>query len=297
MDIDHILVPSDFSDTAQQALANALYIALTQNAKITLLHIVTVFDDDPYNTKQPFPDLKEFYEHLEKMAGDHLRETLSSDALQDVQVEYAIRRGFSPYEEILSFAADKDVDLIALGTHGRKPIARFFLGSVAENIVHHAECPVLTVRMDEKEFKVPSYENVLVPIDFSDQSIKALELATKIVRPEGTLNVLHIVEDAIHPAYFGIGENTFLEFLPEIKDKANDMLGHLIKEKVPDSIQANIVIKEGQVAATIMDYTEQQDFDLIIMGTHGTNTLGQIIIGSHAGRVLRKASCPVITIK
>ena len=297
MHIKHILVPSDFSDTAQQALINALYIASRHRAKITLLHIVTVFDDDPYNPKQVFPDLKKFYHHLEERAGDHFQETLSSNKLEDVHVEYAVRRGFSPYEEILAFAADQNVDLISLGTHGRKPIARFFLGSVAENIVHHAKCPVLTAKMQEREAHVPSYERILVPIDFSDQSIKALELACQLLAQDGVLYVLHVVEDAIHPAYFGVGENTFMQILPDIKEKAKKRLSDVMKEKVPDAVQANIYVKEGQVAATIIEYADQHAFDLIVMGTHGMNTLGQIIIGSHANRVLRKASCPVITIK
>jgi len=297
MDIKHILVPSDFSETARHALANAFTIASMHRAKITLLHIVTVYDDDPYNPKQSFPDLKEYYKHLEERASAHFEETVSSKALKDVSVEYIIRRGFSPYEEILSFAAEQNVDLIALGTHGRKPLARFFLGSVAENIVHHAQCPVLSIRIDDDDVKVPAFEKIVVPTDFSDHSKKALLLATTLLQPGGELYVLHVVEDMIPPTYFSTDGDSIMQILPHIREKSQATLESLIKENIPASITCNGIVKEGGISTTIVDFAQENKCDLIVMGTHGMNALGQIFIGSQANRVLRKAICPVVTIK
>ena len=76
-ELKHILVPSDFSDTARHALAHALALANKTNAKITLLHIVTIFDDDPYNPKQTFPDLDDYYNYIQKRAGEKIKTSIS----------------------------------------------------------------------------------------------------------------------------------------------------------------------------------------------------------------------------
>ncbi|MBN1561106.1 universal stress protein [candidate division KSB1 bacterium] len=297
MEIKNILVPSDFSDTARHALANAFAIASMHHAKITLLHVVTVYDDDPYNPKKSFPDLEEYYKHLEERAGMQFEETISRNQLKNVPVEYIVRRGFSPYEEILTYVTEKDIDFIALGTHSRKPLARFFLGSVAENVVNRAPCPVLTVRIDEGEAPVPAYQRIVAPIDFSEQSKRALALAAALLKPDGTLFVLHVIEDAIYPAYFTAEGDSILQMMPHIREKSREAIENVIRENVPAAIKTVAMVKEGRISTTITEFGEENRCDLIVMGTHGMNALGQIIIGSQASRVIRKASCPVVTIK
>ena len=297
MTIKHILVPSDFSLTAKHALANALTIAGMHKAKITLLHVVTVYNDDPNNTEQPFPDLDDYYRKMEKRAGDYFEKTLSEDALKDADISYVVRRGFSPYEEILAYAAESGVDLIAMGTHSRKSLARFFLGSVAENIVHHADCPVLTVRIEDGKVSPPLYHRILVPTDFFEQSYRALQLAMSFLPDDGVIDILHVVEDVIHPAYFTAEGETIFDVMPHIKDKSEETMANMAAELVPENIKRNLVIKEGKIAQTIIEHAEENDIDLIVMGTHSMNALTQFLIGSQANKVIRKASCPVITIK
>lgn len=299
MAIQHILVPSDFSDSAKRALGHAFAVAKLHQARITILHVVTVFDDDPYNPEKSFPDVGEYYNHLEKRAGDHFKSALSSTPTTDIPVDTVIQRGFSPHEEILTYAAHHNVDFIAMGTHGRKPLARFFMGSVAEKVVHHAECPVLTVRFSEESSltKIPSYERILVPTDFSEQSRNAIELAVHLLPESGTVDLLHVVEDSIHPSYFATDGDTLLDVLPNIREKSNELLQNFATDLIPDRLQTHLVIQEGRISQTILDYAEENPVDVIAMGTHGLNVLSQIFIGSQTNRVLRKAACPVITIK
>ena len=297
MAIKHILVPSDFSTTAAHALSNALSIARVHNAKITLLHVVTVYNDDPYNEDLPFPNIDKYYEKLEQKAGGFFKKTISEYAEQDLSIQYVIRRGFSPYEEILTFAAENDVDLITIGTHSRKSIARFFLGSVAENIVHHAQCPVLTVRIEDGDIILPSYQRILVATDFYEQSDRALELALSFLPKNGILDILHVVEDIIHPAYFAAEGDSIFDVMPHIKIKSEDTLEKLASEKIPSNVNRNLIIKEGKIAPTILDFAKENLADLIVMGTHSMNALAQLLIGSQANKIIRKATCPVITIK
>ena len=297
MSIKHILVSSDFSATAAQALANALSIARSQNAKITLLHIVTIYNDDPYNEQLPFPDIDAYYEKLEEKAGRFFQNTLSVHAHQDVTIDFVVRRGFSPYEEILSFAADNDVDLISMGTHSRKPIARFFLGSVALNVVHNATCPVLTVRIEDSEIALPIFRRILVATDFYEQSERALKFALSLLQDNSVIDLLHVVEDVIYPAYFAADGDSIFDVMPHIKVKSEDVLKKIALSNMPSTVNKNLIIKEGKIATTILQYAKEINADIIVMGTHSMSAMTQFLIGSQANKIIRKATCPVITIK
>lgn len=295
--IKHILVPSDFSATAKQAMANALSIAGRHQAKITLLHVVTVYNDDPYSAEQPFPALDGYYEEMEQRAGTFFKQEIAAYDLKDIEVDSVIRRGFSIYEEILSFAAENDVDFIAMGTHSRKSVARFFLGSVAENIVHHAKCPVLTVRIDSTSSALPVFNRILVPTDFYEQSGRAVKLALALLAKDGVIDLMHVVEDAIHPAYFVAEGDTIFDIMPHIYDKSEETLAKMASEYLPGDVRANLVIKEGKISQTVLDYVQENKADLIIMGTHSMSALAQLLIGSQANKIIRSAACPVITTK
>lgn len=297
--IKHILVPSDFSDTARQALAHAISLAHRYNAKITLLHVVTIFDDDPYNPKQTFPDLDDYYDHIQRRAGEKIKSTISKKIIENLQIEYMVLRGFSPYEEILSFAADNNVDLITMGTHGRNRLASFFLGSVAEKVVRHATCPVLTTKISSEKIKsLPTYNRLLVPTDFSDQSRRALQFAASLLDgQQGNIDILHVIEDVIHPAYYNSEKGSIFELVPDLKEKTKKSLQEITDELLPKDKMGRVVVQEGKIAQTITDYCDNEKIDMIVMGTHGMNFISQFLIGSVANRVLRNVACPVITIK
>ncbi|WP_049972362.1 universal stress protein [Haladaptatus cibarius] len=139
---ERILLPTDGSDAADRAIEQALNLAKTYDAR---LYVISIVDQ----TAIP-PDVRAdiLYEELQEdgeQAVDDI-EQKASDAGIDVRT--SIPQG-TPYRTILDFADDHDVDLIVMGTHGRRGIDRYLLGSVTEKVVRLSERPVLTVRMDE----------------------------------------------------------------------------------------------------------------------------------------------------
>ncbi|RPH95198.1 MAG: universal stress protein [Calditrichaeota bacterium] len=297
--ISRILVPMDFSPASQGLLAHALHIAGRFSAHITLYHVVSVFDDDPYNPKQEFPEIPEYYQHLEQRADEELEKVLAQYPHEGVSVSRVICRGFSPAEEILSFAAEHDIDLIIMGTHGRKAIAHLLLGSVAEKVVHYASCPVLTAHV-RSDGSVPAspYNHVLVPIDFSEQSQRALQFAADFVAENGEIDLLHVVEDTIHPAYYSSEGETIFELMPNLREKSLSMLSTIaeqLQEKIPQKVTTTVL--EGSIYQEIAAFAQTRGINLIIMGTHGMNAISRLLIGSQASRVIRNAACPVITLK
>ncbi len=156
----HILVPTDFSESAQAALDYAVELCQVFKGRITLLHVSYVdkldeslmgLDAVQYLTRAlELPAAQQGYaptfqvDDLKQIARQKLEGRVT--AVQGkVAIEAAVAEG-RPSEKIVEYARDHNVDLIVMGTQGRGPVAQFFLGSVADNVVRSAECPVLTIR-------------------------------------------------------------------------------------------------------------------------------------------------------
>lgn len=141
--IKRILVPTDFSECSDAALAYGRGMAQTFGATLHLLHVV----QDPYTqpwAAEAFPaPLGDLLAQWQAQARVRLSELLPEGQRENVMV--AVEVG-SPFQEILRYANEQGMDLIVIGTHGRGPIGHMLLGSVAEKIVRRAPCPVLTVR-------------------------------------------------------------------------------------------------------------------------------------------------------
>jgi nucleotide-binding universal stress UspA family protein len=158
--LKNILVPTDFSDSANAALLQALELAGLSGGKITLLHVIFVekIKDDllgldalenltrvlntpaseaPYTPTNPVDALQEAARH-------RLKETIAKVA-PGAKIETAVAEG-RPSVEIVKFVGENGIDLIVMGTQGRSGLGRAFLGSVADNVIRQADCPVMVVR-------------------------------------------------------------------------------------------------------------------------------------------------------
>lgn len=136
-----ILCPTDFSDCARAALHLAGSLANVHHARLVLLHVIDVqYGPHGYGgvmVEVRPPDYpRQMFEALRQLTTPY----------PEVQVEYLLAEG-QPGEEVVRIAREKGCDLIVMGTHGRTGLAHLFLGSVAEEVLRQAPCPVLTVRV------------------------------------------------------------------------------------------------------------------------------------------------------
>ena len=138
-----LLVPLDFSDDSQRALAYGLALAATVGAEVALLTVI----EDSF----PYPELfawdhpdEEFYKSMRERALHHMDELLRGAAAAAGSVERLVVRG-RPRAEIVAVAADIGADLIVLARHGSSGIRHAFMGSTAESVLRHASCPVLVL--------------------------------------------------------------------------------------------------------------------------------------------------------
>jgi nucleotide-binding universal stress UspA family protein len=142
-------------------------------------------------------------------------------------------------------------------------------------------------------------KNVLVATDFSEASDAALRYGRAFVEAFGaSLHVLHVIEDIVAHAWM---PEVYIASLPGIYEEmdkaARERLLHVFGEDERARLNARLVMRRGTPYAEIVDYAAAHHIDLIVMGTHGRSGLAHMMIGSVAEKVVRKAPCPVLTVR
>jgi nucleotide-binding universal stress UspA family protein len=145
MEIKNILFTTDFSEGTSHALAYALEMAKKYDAKLHIFHAIhnTFMYPGLHIPHTSFDILKK---EMEEAAQKSLRKVCAAAGESCKLIESSLAHGV-PYEEILKFAKAHDIDMIVIGTHGRKGLDRAILGSTAERVVRNSHCPVLVIRM------------------------------------------------------------------------------------------------------------------------------------------------------
>jgi nucleotide-binding universal stress UspA family protein len=153
-------MPTDFSESARQALELATQLAEKFGARIILLHVFEfpmAAGQTLYHllSKELEENRRELYRLVKGQSEDALEALLHQVSGKGVGIEpLLIERGV-PFEEIIRTAKELAVDLIVMSTHGRTAIPHLLIGSVAEKVVRKAPCPVLTVRSAKFRFEMP----------------------------------------------------------------------------------------------------------------------------------------------
>lgn len=283
--IRRVLFPTDFSEAAARAFPQAAFLADWHDAE---LHIVNVTEgrEEPADALPVEPEtLSEWFRESGTDAGPDW------DALPVVQKQVS----GEPAERLVSYVEDRDIDLVVMGTHGRRGVRRMLLGSVTEEVIRGADCPVLTVRTDAPEAPRTAVRRILVPVDFSEASETAVLHAKEIAQTYGAeIHLLHVIEEVVYPSAYGV------EMPPisseEVTARLEQSLGNMAREGIGyEHVQISVTV--GYAPLTILDYVEDNEMDLLVIATHGRSGLDRVLLGSVAERVLRQSPIPVFVVK
>lgn len=307
--VRQILVPMDFSGYARQALTCAVPLARALRAKVSLVHVV---QPPTVSTWRGIPGgghyLSMNMHRLVDVAKTHLDDLAAQLLPDELQGRTVVREGNPPYEVVAAAKAIK-ADLIVLSNTGRSGLKRVVLGSTAERIIRHAHCPVLTVRRQMNESakrllalqpplypKTLPWRRILVPLDFSLTSLRALKLAVPLARrSEARLLLLNVIE----PNPYATGMEGAVLVLPEVTvaRNAKKQLPQVARRFVPKSIPVTSLVGNGRAADVIVKTAEEKGADLIMLSTHGHTGLDRLLMGSTAEQVVRSAKCPVFVVR
>jgi nucleotide-binding universal stress UspA family protein len=146
-----------------------------------------------------------------------------------------------------------------------------------------------------------SITKILVPVDFSPHAERAFQYAMALAQRSGArLELLHVMEDPFVTGAWSLETYVpnVVELLQELVDGAERRLTTMKQSATARGVATEIaVITGGRPAHTIVEFAEQGGFDLIVMGTHGRTGVAHVVIGSVAERVVRRAPCPVLTLR
>ena len=146
--VHRILCPTDFSEFSEQSVRYGCELAETFQAELHLLNVIQDYDAVAPATGDTFAPFADWLPELRRQSQEQLAKFPGPDAAASVPVLRTTRVG-APIDEVVKYAKEHNIDLIVQGTHGRRGIKHMLLGSVAENIVRYAPCPVLTMRPTE----------------------------------------------------------------------------------------------------------------------------------------------------
>ncbi len=297
MKVEKVLCPTDFSSSAGQALELAVLVARSFGAELHVLHGIVLHTADPHSPTYHLPNLEEIEATLQRTAASALARDIAPHADGVLRIIEVQRRAPFAGEAILEYAEEINADLIVMGTHGRRGLSHLLLGSVANEVVRRAPCPVMTVRPRPEGAHLRAIERILVPVDFSGAANVALAAARDLaVAWTATLDVLHVIEETVMPAFYAAGVTSLLQLDPEIRTRCQAELRRRVERLGGPPVVARTHVREGKAAQHIVAFAEEQGSDLIVLATAGRSGVERLLLGSVAEKVVRLAPCPVLVV-
>jgi nucleotide-binding universal stress UspA family protein len=300
----NVLVPVDGSALAENALPWAL-AAATPSGTVHLVHVheyVAPMEVEGMIMVGPPLDQERWAaeeEYLGKLA-DRVRAAAPTLTVATRQVEPD-----GPFDEMLTRAVtESTADLVVMATHGRGPFARFFLGSVADDLVRHSPVPVLVLHPSEPDTPVdlgrrPNVRHVLVPVDGSLLAEEIIPPASRLGRAlGGEFTVLLVLESGPRGEVLSGLEPIRLpdEWEPSpAEDQAKRYLDRVARVLRDSGVTVHTKL-ESRATPTdaILDYIRRHSGTLVALATHARSGLTRLLTGSVADEVIRKGSGPVL---
>jgi len=297
MNIERIVLATDCSPEAGGAEVYACTLAELWGAALT---VVNVLEFAP-GLNPEYPVNRVYLTEMMKQTTRALAELKVRTEGRGISVRTRIATGI-PSQEVLTAAEAEDADLLVVGTLGKTGLKHVLLGSTAERVIRASPCPVLAVRAEWSEGEQAGSESrparldrILVPVDFSDCSLDALEYAAVVAqRAKASVTLLHVLE----PVSYGLDFTLTIPGSRERKKEAvAERLAGVVAALKNMHVEAEYVVRGGLPNDSILETVRTTSADIIVMGTHGRRGLSHALYGSVAEFVLRKSRCPVLTVR
>ena len=297
--VQHILVGLDGSPLAETILAYVSIVAKGVCADVTLLHVIHVPDEvqegERYQAVQPL------IQQLTTQAEDYLRGVAQQLTDAGLTAKGQVTTGDTA-AAIVRYARQGGIDLIALATHGRSGLQRWFYGSVAEKVLHTTQTPLLLIRpTEEQAAPAPGLTQIVVPVDGSPAAEAALPLAEALAAScKVPVTLLQVVETVslsfADPAGMG-GSASYPQILEGLQEAAESYVSQLAAAVRGTGCSVHTETPLGTPAEKIVEYVHDHPGSLVVMTTHGRTGLADMVLGSVARRVVQHGNTPTLVVR
>lgn len=270
--VEKICFPTDFGKSSEVALESVISIAKKFGSEVSLIHVL--------------PDSM-IRDSVKTLVDDKMTRYVGLLEEQGIKCTSDILHG-NHINKVVSFAERQKANLIVLGA-GHVGKEKNELGSNSVKIIRNSSIPVWVVKKES----VVTPDNVLCPIDLSEESILALDNAIHLCRRfESKLNILHVVK-GIDKEYTELGADISIEQAEIVKTSKLEF-DELIKDTDLSGITWDKEVRLGDPVDVILDVIKEKNVDLLIMGSTGKGAIKRLFLGSIAERVSREIPCSFI---
>lgn len=296
-----LLTPVSFTEKTDAIFSYARRIAQVTEGSVALLHVVPT---------QSYRLMRSIYrpeesgganaDYAEKVARERLA-AIAREKLAGVPTEIVIRHAANPANTVLEVERELGSDLVLVGKSESSEVGARLQGALAEKVIRGATCPVWSVSALDRFAKQESLRHVLAPIDFDRAGISLVRLARSVAEPQGgSVTLLHVLRT----------ETSFLEIRRSVYGFAPDEPVSVAKaqraamkrlEEIAEThlrgVSRELAVTVGaDNATTILDEEQVREPSLIVMTEPKQSLFFQIILGSDAETVARRAACSVMTL-
>lgn len=299
LSIRNVLFATDFSVTSEAALPYATAICRRFRGTLHLVHVLSEASLLMMSGGVDYVSMGTIYEDAHNEAKEKLDQI--SARFETIPHRNYVRHG-KVWTHLAGIIADNEIDLVVVGTHGRTGLGKLLLGSVAEDILRHAPCPVLTVGPKVSgRAKLPAFQDHasnLAPVELEIRQIVfatnfagnaarvAQEAAWLAEEFRSRLTLMHVIENYSH-----------LRSKPEPIEESLQKLRELIPKHAELQYNPETLLEFGHAPERILEAAEEREADMIILGARVSSDFGTTHLPSAAEQVIAQAHCPVLTIR
>ncbi len=276
----HIMVPLDGSAYSEKVLSLAELLGRTYNARITLVSVLRLG-----RGLLALPSTQKKIEAGRKEKEAYLKQVAERLKAKGLNVDYKV--GVGPAAETInSLAQELGVDLLVLRTHGRSGVSRWVLGSVASKILQLSVKPLLLAPLSaEKRLENPQFRKILVPLDGSEFAERVLPYVRAIDQSFHAEIILLTVPVVPEAEVYGALADVIEELRQQAMKQAKEYLEGVASVLREEGHKVRAIITGSEPAETILEVSEREDVDLVMMATHGRGGLDRVFLGSTAERL------------
>ncbi len=276
-EINKILLPTDFSETASNALKQAISIASITNAELKLVHVVLPAIN--YEGNFPTPQSKSYNANFKKSVEKQMANLVSQIVKKElINVSYKVVIGL-PHKEICEIAEAEEIDLIVMGTHGTSGFSEFFAGSNATKVVASANCPVITI---QKSPKTKGFKNIVLPIRSEFNSRQKVDYVVEMARLFSSTILVT-----------GFADKKDKADQVKMKQYVKQVEKYLTKLKM--KFNTTLLIDDNFIKEILIHATKNKADLIAIMNEHDFS-LDQVIKGPYAKQFVNHSSIPIFSI-